>query len=550
MCLVMLAAGAVYAEDDPIAGLTGETITFFSPQYGKVLRIDGDTVFISAAPRGKDPLKPGMRLRVMREGEPFKHPVTREIIGKIETPMGKIEVKKVNTDTPSEAVAQIVAGEARVGDTVRLSDTKVRMLFCQDKAIDWYISDDYYRRLKTSDRIEMVDTALDTVDEPKLLAEAKRLGAEVALALTARQQDKTTFMRARLYWVSDGVPFFDREIKISMDASKDLKFGDSLFVPRLGEAMTHYDMPYRGRLIAAGDVDGDGKQEILISNGKDVRFYAAGIDLKPLWEIKGSVLDDHLWLDTVDLNGNGKDEVVITSMRNSQVYSSIYEFAGEGFKLLWEGKYFLRRYGNGLIAQAYTDADGFSNDVLKVTWNGGFRTGEKLRLPKGVNIYDFVTLEGAGREPLVFAYDEKGYLNLYDEKGTRVWKSSKNTGGFISTFKKTVTVAYLDPEEWSIKDRLLQTQREVMVVYRIPLADAVKAAGYKSSKIKSYWWNGIAMEEAVTIDSIPGSVLDYAVAGDKVIVLTNPFLGVKFDNILKGESPLGSTLSIYSIKGR
>lgn len=546
----MLAAGAVYAEDDPIAGLAGETITFFSPQYGKVLRIDGNTVVISTTPGGKDPLKPGMRLRVMREGEPFKHPVTHEIIGKIETPMGTIEVKKVNADTPSEAVAQIVAGEAKAGDTVRLSDTKVRMLFCQDKGIDWYIADDYYRRLKTSVRIEMVDTALDTVDETKLLAEAKRLGAEVALALTARQQDKTIFMRTRLYWVSDGSAFFDREIKVSVDASKDLKFGDSLFVPRLGEAMMHFDMPYRGRLIAAGDVDGDGKQEIMISNGKDLRFYAVGIDLKPLWEIKGSAADDHLWLDTVDLNGDGKDEVVITSMRNSQVFSSIYAFTGEGFKLLWEGKYFVRRYGNGLIAQAYTDADGFSKDVLKVTWNGGFRTGEKLRLPKGVNIYDFVTLEGAGRESLVFAYDERGFLNLYDEKGTRVWKSRTDTGGFISTFKKTVTVAYLDPEEWSIKDRLLQTQREMMVVYRIPLADAIKAAGYKSSKIKSYWWNGIGMEETVTIDSIPGSVLDYAVAGDKVIVLTSPFLGLKFDNILKGESPLGSMLFIYSIKGR
>jgi hypothetical protein len=357
-------------------------------------------------------------------------------------------------------------------------------------------------------------------------------------------------MRTRLYWVSDGSVFFDREIKVSVDASKDLKFGDSLFVPRLGEAMMHFDMPYRGRLIAAGDVDGDGKQEIMISNGKDLRFYAVGIDLKPLWEIKGSASDDHLWLDTVDLNGDGKDEVVITSMRNSQVFSSIYEFTGEGFKLLWEGKYFVRRYGNGLIAQAYTDADGFSKDVLKVTWNGGFRTGEKLRLPKGVNIYDFVTLEGAGRESLVFAYDERGFLNLYDEKGARVWKSRTDTGGFISTFKKTVTVAYLDPEEWSIKDRLLQTQREMMVVYRIPLADAIKAAGYKSSKIKSYWWNGIGMEETVTIDSIPGSVLDYAVAGDKVIVLTSPFLGLKFDNILKGESPLGSMLFIYSIKGR
>jgi hypothetical protein len=92
--------------------------------------------------------------------------------------------------------------------------------------------------------------------------------------------------------------------------------------------------------------------------------------------------------------------------------------------------------------------------------------------------------------------------------------------------------------------------RDVLVVQRVPFVEMAKGAGYKSSRIKSYWWNGFSMEERMLIDDVPGTLLDYALAGDKVVVLASPFLGIKFENILKGESPLGVVLYIYSVKGR
>jgi hypothetical protein len=58
------------------------------------------------------------------------------------------------------------------------------------------------------------------------------------------------------------------------------------------------------------------------------------------------------------------------------------------------------------------------------------------------------------------------------------------------------------------------------------------------------------MEEGVLVDNIKGTLLDYVVAGDKIIVLASPIMGIKFENILKGENPLGSVLYIYSVKGR
>jgi hypothetical protein len=58
------------------------------------------------------------------------------------------------------------------------------------------------------------------------------------------------------------------------------------------------------------------------------------------------------------------------------------------------------------------------------------------------------------------------------------------------------------------------------------------------------------MEENTLIDSISGSVIDYALLPDRLVVLSRPLFGLKPKNILKGESPVGSMLYVYSLKGR
>jgi hypothetical protein len=538
-----VAVQAFGAEQDPVTKLKDDTMSYFKPQSGKVLRLEGGKVFVSIGE--KEGLKPGMRLRVLREGAPFVHPVTKELLGNIESTVGKIEINEVQAEASS---GRMVEGEAKEGDRVRISETKVRLFFCQDKSIDWYLADDFYRKLKSTGRIEMVDTSIETDDETKVLAEAKKAGAEVALLVTAKEADKATLMRERLYWVADGVKFIDTEVKVAADYAKDLKFGEEFFTPHAGGAVATFDLPFGARFIAVGDVYGDGKQEIVLSTGKDIRIYLPGADLIPMGEVKGSVKDDHIWIDTIDLNKDGKDEIVVTSMRNDAVVSSVYRAEGPDFKKLWEGNYFLRKLGDGLIGQTYSD--GFSGDIFFVKWDGALTKGDTIKTPKGVNIYDFVSIEGEAKEKSILAYDDDGYLNLYSEKGIRVWRSGSSNGGFITTFKKQSPAIYSPVSVWSVKDRMVQMHREVLAVKRFALTDMAKSFGYKKSEIRNYWWNGFSMEEGVLIEGVPGSIQDYAVAEDQIMVLASPFMGVKFGNILKGENPLGVVLYIYSVKGR
>lgn len=537
---------AVSGKVDPLDKLAGNVLSYFTAISGTVTGVQGENVVLSVG--GKDSVMPGMRLKVLREGVPFIHPVTGEVVGKVEATVGKIEVRDVH---PRSSSGVVIGGRAEKGDKVRLSDTGIKMMFCQDKKVDWNLADEYYRKLKETGRVRMLDTGLETDDVGKVLAEAKRLGAEVALLLTSKGSKGGTVLRERLFWVSDGSKFVDSDTTVSEEYASSLKFGQEYFVPQAGVPVMTFDLPFSARLLTVGDVEGSGRSDIVLSDGGNLRVYALGVDLKFLWEIKGSASDDYIWLDSVDLNNDGKDEIVATSMKNGGVVSYIYEFTGSGFRRIWKGDYFVRRVGSGLAAQEYSPWDGFKGKVVSLKWaSGGCVAGKPLNIPEGVNIYDFVNMNGPAGKNFVLAYDDKGFLNLYNEGGLRVWRSKGNTGGFITTFRKKSAGTFLDPGEWAVKDRLVTMQRKALAIDRKPLAGVARGLGYTSSSIRDYWWNGFSMEEGQMIDGVSGSLLDYALSGDKVVVLASPFMGIKFGHILKGEDPFGTMLYVYLVKGR
>jgi hypothetical protein len=106
-----------------------------------------------------------------------------------------------------------------------------------------------------------------------------------------------------------------------------------------------------------------------------------------------------------------------------------------------------------------------------------------------------------------------------------------------------------DRGEWSIKDRLFIRNRDIIFIKRYPLIGKIKGLGYKKAQIKNMWWNGLDMQEGILIDDISGTLADYVVAGDKILVLRSPLFGIKPGNILKGENPLKTELLIYTLKG-
>jgi hypothetical protein len=566
LAIPLFLAGAAFAQD-PMNQLKEETLSYFKPLKGRILSVEGKTATSDLGE--KSGVRKGMRLAVFREGTPFLHPVTKEPMGKVEALVGMVEVKEV---TVSGSTMEVKKGEIKEGDIARVSEMKVRVLFFQEKKVDWNIAEAYYQLLKGSDRFEILDTPLDSADDGQIIAEAKRLGAAAAIVLTSEESEKEVVLRQRILWAEDGVQLAEVKGKVDEALVKELKTARNMAAPLVtGEdVLLFFDLPFSPSLLASGDLNGDGNQELIFGSGRELFMYTLGASLQSANEFKVSGPDEFIWIDTMDINGDGKDEIIVTAMRGREVdvtsssnvgpivkdegriVSYIYSLKGTEFSLLWKGNVFLRALPKlGLVAQKYSGGEGFDGPVFRISYDAGkFTPGDAIKLPMGVNIYDFQFVDGPDKKKYLLAYDDAGFLNVYTEEGLRVWQSREPYPGVRAAFKRSAPTVMVSRGEWSVKDRVSMRNNEFLVVKRIPLTSMVRGLGFNSSQIKTLWWTGLSMEENTLIDSISGSVIDYALLPDRLVVLSRPLFGLKPKNILKGESPVGSMLYVYSLKGR
>jgi hypothetical protein len=527
--------------------LKDETLSYFNPVEGKVTAVDGHSVKIEPGPQ--ESVKKGMRLTAFKEGANFIHPVTKEPLGKIELPVGAIEVTSVAVH---DASGVILKGDPAqfANARLKLPATKVKMLFYQGD-IDWFLGDAYYQMLKETKRFELIDTDLETNDIPKILAEAKNKGAEAALVLTSETSAGQVTVRQKLFWVGDAKEFAGKEVTTDISSVKELRLKAGFFIPSEGEMLMSFHLPFKADRLATGDLAGDGNLEIVLAYGSKIRIYRQGVDLNALEEFSVPA-GEILWLDTIDLNNDGKDEILITAMRGDEVVSFIYELKDSSYVQLLKIKdIFIRKIGSQAIAQEFSKNDGYEGPVYFFTFKADkFEKGDILKLPAGVNIYDFQLFNSPEGKQAVAAWDENGFLNIYNAEGIRLWVGKEDFGGFSTTFSKEGGSFIVDRGKWSVKDRLLLSSHELLAPKRTPILTMAKGLGYWQSSLKGLWWNGSAIEERVFIEKAGGDLLDYDVTGDRLIILSKATISSGAMRIFKGESPFGVMLYIFSLRGR
>ena len=531
----------------PLAPLKDDILSFFLPVRGRIIQIEGTSVKMSFDP--KDILRKGMRLQAFKEGTDFIHPVTREPLGKIEIPIGNIEIEALHKDY---IIGKIIKGKPEDfrDAMVKIPSIKTRTLFYQGN-LDWFAGDLYYQMLKDSGRFELIDTGIQTDDISKIISEAKAKNASVVVVMSSAKQNKSLHITHKLYWTDDATMFSEKKITVDIAYIKELRAKSGLPGMKAVEMLFSYDLPFTAARIIAGDFAGDGNVNIALISGAVIRFYTSQVDLNLLWQLKLPSRGDIIWIDTADINSNGKEEILITSWHDNDIISYIYELQGSQFIQLWSSEnLFIRGYGGKILGQKFSSSSGFEGSVFQILYTGNtFKTGEKLSLPQNLNIYDFQHLYSPDGRQAILSWNEEGYLMLSDEKGSLLWTSKEDYGGFATSFKKMSLSGIFEKGSWSIKDRLILKDGEVYAPKRNPLLGVAKGLGYKDSALKSFWWNGFSLEESVVIDDVGGEIIDYSITEDKFFILTKPILGIKAKNILKGESPLGVMLYVFIARG-
>jgi hypothetical protein len=498
-------------------------------------------------------IKEGMRLEILRRGEPFSHPITEELIGFTEDRVGRAEVMDIG---PEGSKLKVLEGSPNVYDILRLSSSRVRALFYQLPDVEWNLSEEYYYRLKDAGRFQMTDTSPGRATDEEITEEARILNTEVAIILSSAQVDEKTVLSQRLVWTKDSTELSSEEVLLEKDVIRKFRLGEEFFTPEKGEPTISFTIPYSTRLVGIADMDGDDVEELAISTSNVIRFYSVGPSLKPALnarEIKGKISENFLWMDINDIDDDGADELLVVSKHNGSIISRIYKYENQSFQLVWTKDVFARFIDGELYAQEHMLEGGYKGPVFHVDLMGENSVSDELRegndilsLPEGINIYDFSFVTTPGGSRALLAYDRRGYLNLLDDKGAILWRSNEEYGGPVKEIPKDPDM--VESKQWHVSNKIIVLDFRALTAKRISVARSVKGLGVKKSSIIRVYWTENNVDESVFIDDIPGTIIDYAISHGRLFVLTSS-LGLKPANILKGRGLYTTKLFVFQVAG-
>jgi hypothetical protein len=578
--VLILAGGLAYGAaseagtNNAISGLRNSVLSYFIPSSGTVIGVGDSGVKIQL--NDENTARNGMRFDVFRKGAPFHHPVTGELIGYSEDKVGTIEVMEEASEGEYSGTA--IKGDIKTGDTVRITSSKIKLAFFQDRKADWALSEAFFQSLKDSGRFELLESYVAGYGPDVLAGKAGELGAGAVLMFSTPTRDKRTYLNVKLYWSDDAKMFMEIEDMVSQRTVERLKTEDEFISSSLAnqDPWASYEIQ-DGLLISMGDVDNDGAQEVVISDGQDIRIYTLKDELQEVWVIKGKAEEQHLSIDILDFNKNGMAEIFVTTLVNgdtssaglsdsiqpidkkrSKLRSYIIEYGpSDGYKKISvEMPYFFRVIGNTLLMQKFASRKIFSGEVHEGEWKDGrYRPAKPVKLPAGANIYGFTFVDWRNNgETGLITFDDDGYLTLYDHEENSVWKSGKSFGKFQLSFSESRQSITYPVTKWSVRGRLItiKTKRgqEVLVVRRIPFASRVPGLGTSGAEAYSLWWDGSEMNSNLLLSEVSGSITDYWMDKGKLFLIAKGSIISFVKNAATGELSKGGMLYYFKFDSK
>jgi hypothetical protein len=574
----ILCAGLPYVDaaseagtSNAISGLRNSVLSCFNPSSGTVAVVGDSGITIRLD--DENTVRKGIRFDVFRKGAAFHHPVTGELIGYSEDNIGTVEILE-EASAQGEYAGKTVKGDIKAGDTVRITSSKIKLAFFQDRKADWALSEAFFQSLKDSGRFQLLESYVADYEPDVLAGKARELGAGVVLMFSTPIREDRMLLNVKLYWSYDAKLFMEKEEMVSQSTVERLKTEDEFISsPQANlDPWASYQIQ-DGILISMGDVDNDGEKEIVVSDGQDIRIYTLKEEIQEVWMIKGKAEEQHLSIDILDLNNNGFAELFVTVLVNgdtlsaamsdsiqpvdkkgSKLRSYIIEYApSEGYrKISTSMPYFFRVIGNTLLMEKFVSGRIFSGHVNEAEWkDGSYIPAKPVKLPAGANIYGFTFVDWQNNgETGLITFNDDGYLTLYDHTGRSVWKSQKSFGKFQLSFMES-THSILNPvRKWSVRGRLItiKTKRgqEVLVVKRVPLASNVPGLGITGAEVYSLWWDGSEMHSTLVLNEVSGSITDYWVEKRKLFLIAKGSIISFVKNAATGELVKGGMLYYFN----
>jgi hypothetical protein len=283
-------------------------------------------------------------------------------------------------------------------------------------------------------------------------------------------------------------------------------------------------------MLCMGDVNGDGRKELLVGGPEALFVYAigSGMALSPAENIPVGKSERLVHIDAGDFNGNGIDEIFVSSYDGTTANSFVIEYRNGGYqrvaeKLPWFFRAYARSGGPAkLIGQNATVGNPFAGDIVDLSWSGTALTaGKKIKLPVICGIYSFdeADIDNDSRpEFFVFQrgiFDSTLKLSILTPDGKNLWKDPHNLGATSLFFKRSVSMSESQLKE-PIPMRIIFNREDSGQSFMIVGKNAQKGDSFFNFLIKNTQgaatclaWNGSTFEYNWASDFVKDFIADY-----------------------------------------
>jgi len=420
---------------------------------------------------------PGMELDLYREGEPFTHPITGEILGRFEKPLGRIRVLEVREKfSIATQVSKVEDLPVTKGDRVRMTGARIplalptiempgakaeeaksvtrELALALTRTERFEVWDD--RRLLSalqaegiSDPVSFTDPRLLEVMAKKLniaiLAQGKLSGLFMDLQVfSTSTKSLLTIASVEVHPVSVRPPTeIARPVSPEREIGRPIAPSETITAP--GPTPTGAGVWKGPRVeralnaLVVADVNGDRQPELVVADKNQITIYSIDPSgYRILYTMPKESDLNIISLDAVDINGNGTVEIFATSYVAGRLNSFVLEHKEGKYTKIWEKvNLFLRCLPTGpggsyqLFAQSLAVPNLIWGKVHQYLWSdNGYRKGPSLNLPPRVNLYGLalMDMEGDGKKEIVFL-SESNHIEIYGEDGKRKYRSTEEYGG-------------------------------------------------------------------------------------------------------------------------
>ena len=310
---------------------------------------------------------------------------------------------------------------------------------------------------------------------------------------------------------------------------------------------------FNGGLVGmdVGDVDGDGKVELVCVTGRQVLVMRKEIDaLRTIAAYSGASTDRFLWVSTADINQDGKAEIFVTNLkRKNQVAPKGDQIQGgagfteelgsfvmtlSGGKLQTMGKpvpYFLNamefpRRGKILLGQEKGQPeDGpFRKDIHEMVLKGDTLVfSVPANVPRQCNVFNFARADinnDGSEETLII--DSSSNLIVYNSAGSIMWRGNNLFGTTTNAFEgKVIDRRYNQVDMYSIPVPILITDLNQDGIQEVIVSRSIESLGrflpqglkyFDRGEIVSLSWDNMGMVENWKTREISGMVTSIRVA--------------------------------------